>query len=183
MAFSSQRVLKAYLNRFALFESSIEGFNEKEKIILNQVKGVLLSNFYDTSNAHNIALLFKGDPNPEEDFVSKVFHYGKLLGQLDEPSVAQLFSPTYIYTQTEANSPYFWFRRNSSKGYAKPNFIPHEFIEIWHETLKQLNQQGKAVSEDGSPNYLGAIKLYSELLSSRVGELEERTAPEEDSYD
>ena len=176
---TTDRVIKAYLDKYALFESSVDGFNEKEKILLNQVKGVLLSNFYDTSNAHNIAILFKGDPNPEEDFISKVFYYGKMLGQLDEPSVARLFSPTYIYTQTEANSPYFWFRKNSSNGYMKPNFIPKEFVEVWHQALKQLADSGKALSKDNTPNYVQAIKLYSELLSRRVEELENKI-PQED---
>jgi len=167
----NSRILKAYLDKYALFEASIDNFNEKEKILYNQVRGVLISNFYDTSNAHNIAILFKNDPNPEDDFVNKVFYYGKMLGRLDEPFVAQLFSPTYIYTQTEANSPYFWFRKNSS-GYAKPNFIPVEFIELWHQALQELKEESVELKQDSQPNYLEAIKRYSEILSKRVDELE-----------
>jgi hypothetical protein len=172
-----QRVIKSYLNRYALFESNIDKFNEKEKILFNQVKAVLLSNFYDTSNAHNIAILLKTDPNPEEDFVNKVFYYGKVLGQLDEPFVAQLFSPTYIYTQTEANSPYFWIKKNSSdtKGYIKPAFIPDNFIELWHQALKELNLTEEAVPKD----MVKAIKRYSDLLSRRVEELEELFSQED----
>lgn len=175
---SSYRVIKSYISRNALFESNIDRFNEKENILYNQVRGVLLSNFYDTSNAHNIAMLLKTDPNPEDDFVNKVFYYGKLLGRLDEPFVAQLFSPTYIYTQTEANSPYFWFRRNAS-GFHRPNFIPHAFLGLWHDAIQQLKEEGIAILEDNKPNYLEAIKRYSELLSKRVEELEEKIPREE----
>jgi len=171
------RVVLSYLKKFSLFEYSIDTFNEKEKILYNQVRGVLLSNFFDTSNAHNIAILLKTDPNPEEDFVSKVFYYGKILGQLDEPYVAQLFSPTYIYTQTEANSPYFWFRKNAS-GYAKPNFIPREYVGIWHDSLEELRKMNKLFTEDGKPNYILAIKLYSKMLNERVEKLEGRVPHE-----
>ena len=179
MNIKASRVIKAYLNRYALFEASIDNFNEKEKILYNQVRGVLLSNLYDTSNAHNIALLLKTDPNPEEDFVGKVFYYGHMLGQLDEPYTAQLFSPTYIYTQTEANSPYFWFRRNAS-GYVKPDFIPHEFIELWHQALSEIAEEGTWRLEGNKPNYVEAIKRYSELLSKRVEDLE-KAIPREES--
>lgn len=166
------RVITAYLSKCALFENIINRFNEKEKILYNQVRAVLISNFYDTSNAHNIALLLKTDPNPQEDFVNKVFYYGKKLGQLDEPFTAQLFSPTYIYTQTEANSPYFWIKKNASNGtgYIVPNFIPDNFIEIWHQALKELNLDNEALPKD----LVKAIKRYSELLSRRVEELDER---------
>jgi len=171
------RVIKSYLNRYSLFEANVDKFNEKEKILYNQVKAVLISNFYDTSNAHNIATLLKTDPNPEEDFVNKVFYYGKRLGQLDEPFIAQLWSPTYIYTQTEANSPYFWIKKNSSTGlgYIKPNFIPDNFIEIWHQALKELNLDAEALPKD----LVKAIKRYSDLLSRRVEELEKLFAQED----
>lgn len=174
----NSRVIRAYLDKYALFESAISKFNEKEKILYNQVKGVLLSNFYDTSNAHNIAILLKTDPNPEDDFVNKVFYYGKILGQLDEPFIAQLFSPTYIYTQTEANSPYFWFRRNAS-GFKSLSPIAMPFLDIWHDALGRLKDQNTISLEDGSPDYVRAIKLYSELLEERVRQLEEELPLEE----
>lgn len=179
MSERNHRIIKAFLSRKALFEATIDRFNEKEKILYNQVRGVLLSNLYDTTNAHNIALLMKGDPNPQEDFVDKVFHYGKMLGQLDEPYMAQLFSPTYIYTQTEANSPYFWFRRNSS-GFSLPSFIPKEFQDLWHEALQSLKEENLIMQEDGSPNYEEAIKRYSQLLSERVDALERAIPLEEE---
>lgn len=103
------------MRKKALFEYIIHNFNLKEKIIFDQVKAVLISNGLDISNAHNIATMIKGIPYIGDSFVQDVLHYYLRMEGLEETFIAQLYSPSKQYTQSQANSPYsFWFNKGAS---------------------------------------------------------------------